>query len=388
MIKIVGEMMDKNASIDINEDDNRDIYFNFLDDDRRLDEQNRFVDNILNKKNEYLLSMGYKFDDNGVLIPPDNRMSDGILGFAVGDALGVPVEFNSRLKLENNLHNEMIGFGSHLVPEGVWSDDTSMVVATIDSINENGLIDYDNLMIKFYDWLENGNYSSLDTVFDVGLTTKKAILNYKNGVDAIKCGGNSDRDNGNGSLMRMMPIAYYLNNNNYSNLEEVEIINNVSSLTHRNEVCFLGCKIYCDYVKLLLSGFDKVNALKNISNINYLEFYSEETVNKYSRIFSGDIINLSKDDIKSTGYVVDTLEASLWSFINSDNYEEAVVKAINLGGDTDTIGAITGGLAGIVYGRKQIPKRWLIKLKKREYLEDISKKFVDLLNANDNVRKR
>ena len=128
--------------------------------------------------------------------------------------------------------------------------------------------------------------------------------------------------------------------------------------------------------------------LNEISKNDYNKYYSDDTVNKYSRILKGDIIELSKDDIKSTGYVVDTLEASLWSFLNTDSFEEAVVGAVNLGGDTDTIGAITGSMAGIVYGKKEIPSRWLVKLKRKEYIEEMSKNFVDVLKTNNKERKR
>ena len=167
---------------------------------------------------------------------------------------------------------------------------------------------------------------------------------------------------------------------------EAKSINNVSSLTHSHEISRLGCKIYVDYVKLLLDGVDKFDAFNRLIEIDYAEYYTREIIDEYRRILSGDIVNLSRDEIKSSGYVVDTLEASLWSFLNTDNYKDAVLTAINLGGDTDTIGAITGSMGGIVYGGKQIPREWLYKLKKRDYINDMCKKFVDCLK-NDKVIK-
>lgn len=313
-------------------------------------------------------------------------VKDGIIGLAVADALGVPVEFSSRSKLDKEPLKDMIGFGTHLVPEGTWSDDTSMMLATMDSIIENNIIDYDDMMRKFYEWLEDAKYTALDTNFDIGITTKNAILKYVNGVEPLMCGVVDKKSNGNGSLMRMLPIAYYLYNNNYDISYEVEIINNVSSLTHSHEISRLGCRIYVDYVKLLLDGVDKFDAFNRLIEIDYAEYYTRETIDEYRRILSGDIINLSREDIKSSGYVVDTLEASLWSFLNTDNYKDAVLTAINLGGDTDTIGAITGSMGGIVYGGKQIPREWLYKLKKRDYINDMCKKFVDCLK-NDKVIK-
>ena len=380
----VGDFMDEYK--DSVED--MDSYFKFVDDGMSDDERKKFVDGVIGSKNEYLKSIGYEIDGDGKISLPDTMMEDGIIGFAVADALGVPVEFYSRSRLDKHPCKDMIGFGSHLVPEGTWSDDTSMMLATMDSIIDNGLINCDDVMNKFYMWLEYAKYTALNTNFDIGITTKKSILNYKTGIDPLLCGGKDIRDNGNGSLMRMLPVAYYLNENNLDEEQEVQMVNSVSSLTHAHEISCLGCKIYCDYVKQLLNGVDKKYALSHVCKNDYSKYYSDDAVNKYSRILKGDIIELSRDDIKSTGYVVDTLEASLWSFLNTDSFEEAVISAVNLGGDTDTIGAITGSMAGIVYGKKEIPSRWLVKLKRKEYIEEISNNFVDVIKSNNKDRKR
>ena len=317
-----------------------------------------------------------------------SKIRDANLGFVVADALGVPIEFKSREELSINPLKEMIGYGSHSVPEGTWSDDTSMVVATMDSIIENKIIDLDDIMFRFDNWFRKAEYTASDKVFDIGNTTKKAILKYEDGINPVLCGGKSKNDNGNGSLMRMLPIAYYLNKNDFDFQQEVEIVNNISSLTHGHEISCLGCKIYVDYVKQLLNGVDKLEALNNIKKINYDEYYSNDSVSEYNRILNGELFKLSMDDIKSSGYVVSTLEASLWSILNSNSYEDAVLKAINLGGDTDTIGAITGSFAGIIYGKKNIPNRWLVKLKKREYLEEMCIKFGQSLNSKNVIRKK
>jgi len=379
-----GDMMDNFNDMD---EISRDNYFE-IEDGMSDDEREKFIEDIIRSKNEYLVSKGYVIGSDGVIHAPDNKMCDGILGFAVGDALGVPVEFFSRSKLDNNPVKDMIGFGTHLVPEGSFSDDTSMVIATMVSIIETNEINYDNMMGKFYEWLEYGKYSSLDTVFDVGITTKYSILRFKNGVSPLLCGANDSKSNGNGSLMRMLPIAYYLYENNYDFEGSVDVVNHVSSLTHAHEISWLGCKIFCDYVGLILDGVNKIDAVNKLREYDYNSYYTLDSIDKYRRILSGDIVNLTRDEIKSSGYVVDTLEASLWSFINSDNYEDAVLKAINLGGDTDTIGALTGALSGIVYGRKQIPKKWLGKLRKREYLENISKKYLYSIKNDVNNKRR
>ena len=138
---------------------------------------------------------------------------------------------------------------------------------------------------------------------------------------------------------------------------------------------------------LLLDGVSKIDALNMLKDYDYNSYYTLDSVNEYKRILSGDIINLSSDEIKSSGYVVNTLEASLWCLLTNDNYSDSVLSAVNLGGDTETIAAITGGLCGIIYGKKNIPNEWLIKLRKRKYIEDISRNFSNSLNNTITMNK-
>ena len=279
------------------------------------------------------------------------KMESGILGFAVGDALGVPVEFL-----------------------------TSLVVATMDSIIENRAINFEDIMYKFSEWLDYAKYTATDKLFDVGISTSESILNFKRGKIAINCGGKGIYENGNGSLMRMLPVVYYLKCGNFSEEERINLIHLASSLTHAHEISLLGCKIYADYISFLLDGIDRFNALYLLKQIDYSKYYSKESLQQYERILKGDLESLHIDDIKSSGYVVDTLEASIWCTLKSNTYEEAVITAVNLGEDTDTVGAIVGSINGIIYGKNSIPERWLEKLKKREYLEQLSNQFVVTIN--------
>lgn len=359
------------------------------------------LDNItkldIQRRNKYLTCIEYLKNIQYIRENMENKNSDdnirekvqsGLLGFAVGDALGVPVEFRNRSVLQNNKIKDMLGYGSHNVPEGTWSDDTSLTIATMDSISQKGIIDYDDIMSRFYEWFINAKYTATDELFDIGITTRNAIENYVKGVPAIGCGPSGFRENGNGSLMRMLPFAFYLHENKMTDYNEMVFINNASSLTHGHEISMLGCEIYVDYINNILNGMDKEKALQSLNKDKYLQFYSSEVVDCYKRIFDNSFKNLKINDIKSSGYVVDSLEASLWCTINSDNFEDAVIKAVNLGEDTDTIGAITGSLNGIIYGLNSIPKRWLDKLKKKDYLEEIANNYVDslLLKKNDNER--
>jgi len=313
---------------------------------------------------------------------------DSVLGFAIGDALGVPIEFTSRKSLELNPLKEMVGYGSHKVPEGTWSDDSSMLLATMDSITEKGKIDYDDIMRKFCDWYINSKYTATGITFDIGVSTRTALTKFYKGVPALKCGGKGEFDNGNGSLMRILPIVLYSYFKDFNEEEEIKLLNEISSLTHAHEISKLGCKIYCDYVKLLINGYDKTESLKKLKFNNYNKYYSNVAISKYKNILDGNLREVNYDNIKSSGYVVDTLEASIWSVLKTNSYEEAVLKAINLGDDTDTVGAITGSLAGIIYGYENIPKKWIEKLKNRDYLVNLINEYSNSFYKNELVTEQ
>ena len=224
------------------------------------------------------------------------------------------------------------------------------------------------------------NYSTGE-VFDIGRSTLQSLARYESKLtDASNCGGNSEIENGNGSLMRMLPVAYYIYYNNIIKDEEIyNIVKEVSSITHAHEISILGCYIYVRYVIELLNGKDRIYAYKNIQNLNY-NMFNENTVNKYERILKDNIKNLDEESILSTGYVVRTLEATLWLFLNSNDYNENILKAVNLGDDADTDADCTGGLLGIYYGSENIKASWKQALKKFEYIVDKCNEFDGIFN--------
>ena len=304
-------------------------------------------------------------------------VKDSLYGFIVGDAMGVPVEFEDREKLINKPVTSMLGYGSHDVEAGVYSDDTSMTLATMDSIiKQNGIINYNDIADKFCNWVNNNEYTATNKIFDIGMTTKYALIKYfNNKIDATMCGGTNINENGNGSLMRMLPIALYCFYKNIKGDNEIfTLVKNSSSITHAHDISILGCYIYVRYVISLLETKNKISSYNFIKKLDYSMFI-EEVKLEYSRILFGDISTLNINDINSSGYVVDTLEAVFWIILNCSNYNESIIGAINLGGDTDTIGAITGSIAGILYGYDNISKRWISKLKNKDYIDEIIIKF-------------
>lgn len=298
-----------------------------------------------------------------------------MLGHAIGDALGVPVEFCSREELEENPVTDMTGFGTYPYPAGTWSDDTSMSLAALDVL-KNGEIHWGEIMLNFGEWLHNDKYTATNETFDVGNTCLKAITNYfANDIKATECGEKDERSNGNGSLMRIHPFVLYATATILNGTEDghwlwLACIRDASMLTHAHERSVMGCYIYGYCLSFLLKESTKESLVAGIKfageDLDYLPEFEH-----YKRIFDSDFSKLKREEIKSTGYIVDTLEAALWCLLNTRSYEECVLTAVNLGGDTDTVSAVAGGLAGALYGLAAIPEKWLNTLKKREYIEEM-----------------
>ena len=300
---------------------------------------------------------------------------DGLMGFVVGDAMGVPLEHKSREELLKKPVTKMLGYGYHNVPEGTWSDDTSLMIATIDSINSKCTVDLDDIALRFVSWLKHADYTPEKETFGVGSTCLEAINKYDQQRERpTECGGTDIKSNGNGSLMRILPIAYYAVEKRLKEFEVLDLVSKVSSITHAHEISIMGCYIYTRFVMFLLNGKDKLSAYNMVRCVDY-SMFGEDTQKEYERLIKDDISRFELKDIKSSGYVVDTLEACIWLLLKSENYTEAIIGAINLGEDTDTIAALTGGLAGITFGYESIPENWIEKIARKDYLMDIFEEF-------------
>lgn len=295
-----------------------------------------------------------------------------IMGVAVGDALGVPVEFKKR----GTFHvSGMQGYGTHHQPPGTWSDDTSLTLALADNLlpESCGLPD---VARAFIEWYDKAAYTPHGEVFDVGNATAEAIKRLKKGVPPEKAGGSGECDNGNGSLMRIAPLAFYMSGIRKAE-ERFRIVREVSSLTHAHEWSVAACYIYVEMLNKLRMGRTKKVAYAALREdfARGVPFISKGTLARFGRILENDISLLPEEDIRSSGFVIDTLEAAFWSFLTTDTYRDAVLKAVNLGEDTDTTGAVTGAMAGLAYGLDAIPKKWLEQLAAREEILRIAVKM-------------
>lgn len=310
-----------------------------------------------------------------------NVVLDGVMGLAVADALGLPVEFEDRDTLREDPVMGMRSYGTYNQPAGTWSDDTSMTLSLLESLTKT--LDYKDIMDKFIDWFERGKYTPHGEPFDIGNTTRESLARYKKGVPPLKCGGSKEGDNGNGSLMRILPLVFYLKSLYKGDFQEKEeiftIIHNISSLTHRHKRSLIACGIYLSIAWKLLEGEDLEGAI-GLGIYEAIDYYGsldgfKAELKHFLKLEDKNFKNLEEKEIKTSGYVVDTLEAAIWSLLNTSDYKTCVLKAVNLGNDTDTVGAVAGGLAGISYGYKTIPSQWKETLVRRQYIEDLSNNF-------------
>ncbi|WP_375510768.1 ADP-ribosylglycohydrolase family protein [uncultured Nostoc sp.] len=298
----------------------------------------------------------------------------GLMGLCVGDALGVPVEFTNRAERVKSPVTTMQGYGTWNQPPGTWSDDSSLSFCLAECLCRGYSLDA--IANSFWRWYKEAYWTPRGDVFDIGQTTHTAIMRLKQGVVPHQAGGKVENSNGNGSLMRILPMAYCHRNLTLSEL--LARVHDVSAITHAHARSQMACGIYISIAVALLEGADLqtayLQALQDIQTIySVREFLLEKP--HFGRIFSGEIAKIPVEEINSGGYVIDTLESSLWCLLNSSSYSEAVLKAVNLGGDTDTTAAVTGGLAGIYYGVENIPKQWMNQIARRQDIIYLAERF-------------
>ncbi len=287
-------------------------------------------------------------------------------GVIIGDACGLPVQFSDREDLVKNPVSTLIGHGTFNKPRGFWSDDGALTLATADALSQGESLP--GLMECFAGWLLQGAYTQDGKAYDMGQTTLTAIRNYQRGMPVDRCGGRSLYDNGNGSLMRILPVVLWLRAK-YSagfmvNPVARQYLHDVSALTHAHPIAQMACGLYASVADALLEGLPIPKAIDRGIHQAMTVYTDDPLFQPYLTLYDslGDIQKLKRkaaSKIRSGGYVVETLEASLWCLLTTASYRDAVLKAVNLGHDTDTTAAVCGGLAAIAYGPASIPAEWI-----------------------------
>ncbi|NML64370.1 ADP-ribosylglycohydrolase family protein [Hymenobacter sp. RP-2-7] len=310
-----------------------------------------------------------------------------MLGLAVGDALGVPVEFASREARRRDPVLGLRAYGTHHQPAGTWSDDSSLTFCLTETLARSGGLagapDLADFARRAINWLDNAYWTATGETFDVGNATRAAIDRLRRGTPPTQAGPRSEHDNGNGALMRILPLAFHrawqaapLDLAAAWALTEA-----VACVTHGHPRSTLGCFLYLLVARGLLQGLGPAEAyaqLRALAN-EWLQTQAKAPVfyewPKYGRVLDGSLPMLPESEISSSGYVVHTLEAALWCLLRHDNYPATVLAAVNLGDDTDTTGAVAGGLAGLAYGEAGIPAEWRAGLARRPDIEALAERL-------------
>jgi len=282
---------------------------------------------------------------------PNGRRSRSIgafVGLAIGDALGAPIQFKRR-----DTYEHVSGYtagGTYQLEPGYWTDDTSMALClaeTLLSKRNYDPVDFGDRLVR---WVDEGYNSSLPKCFDIGQTTLRAIGAYRRyGHD--DCGVTGEWAGGNGSIMRLAPVPiFYQEFGEFA--EQVSVTQGI--LTHNHEVPNDGCRLLS---KIIVEGIrtgDKHAALSSVETL--------QVADKILHVKNREYEEKDRNHIKSDGYVVSTLEAAMWSVWKTDNFKDALLLAVNLGDDADTVGAVAGQIAGAIYGIEEIPKEWVSDL--------------------------
>ncbi|MEJ5979221.1 ADP-ribosylglycohydrolase family protein [Novosphingobium sp. PS1R-30] len=290
----------------------------------------------------------------------EDRALGAMLGLAVGDAVGTTLEFKARDQAPRLV--DMVGGGPFRLKPGQWTDDTSMALALMDSLLAYPDLDEADLMNRFVDWHENGAYSCTGQCFDIGITTRNALARWKETGDPF-AGSTNPRTAGNGSLMRLAPVAvrYW---NDLAMLRDVAA--RQSRTTHGAPQAVDACV-----------GFAEVlaNAIAGRPRSKVVQLSAEPCSRTISTIIGGSWRGMPRDQVASSGYVAHSLEAALWCVGRTGNFAQAVLLAANLGDDADTTAAITGQLAGALYGATAIPAEWKALLAEDVEIEAATKQL-------------
>jgi len=279
------------------------------------------------------------------MITTRNRYEGCLLGLAVGDALGATVEFMDPGTFKPL--TDIVGGGPHTLQAGQWTDDTSMALCLADSLIHKGF-DPKDQMDQYVAWWQGNHYSSKDRCFDIGGTTARSLHNYMK-TGNVFSGTGDPQQSGNGSIMRLAPVPMFA-----KNLEELDKFAAESSkTTHGSVMAIDSCRYFAKLLYLALN-------MKEASKINlfYEASLNLELCPEVMNVAAGSFFAKQPPEIKGSGFVIESLEAALWAFWNSDNFESGALLAVNLGDDADTTGAVYGQIAGAFYGRDGIPAKW------------------------------
>lgn len=289
-----------------------------------------------------------------------DRALGALIGLAVGDALGTTLEFQRR-DTKPPVY-DIVGGGPFDLKPGQWTDDTSMALCRADSLIACNGLDERDLMERFCRWYQEGENSCTGSCFDIGITTRNALESFRLTGEPI-AGPTDARTAGNGSIMRLAPCVI-----RYWNAPETlrEASRRQSYTTHGASEAVDGCEALSAVLAALIGG----TPLTDVLNVRYGPFSDG-----VQRVMDGSWRGKARSEIRSSGYVIHTLEAAMWAVSETTSFSDAVLLAVNLGDDADTVGAVTGQIAGAAYGVSAIPEEWFNLLAWKDRLAEIAEQL-------------
>ncbi|MBO9199317.1 MULTISPECIES: ADP-ribosylglycohydrolase family protein [Niastella] len=306
-----------------------------------------------------------------------NPVHGALFGLAIGDALGVPVEMIKRDVLKKDPVQDFTnykgpeGYKGHQQPVGTFSDDSSLTFCLAESLC-NGY-NLNDIAARFVQYFFEGYWTAGGVVFGVGKSTEDAITRLRDGVLPERSGNYDVNCTGNGSLMRILPLLFYLRA--YPVGMRYHMTRQVASITHGSIQTILPCFYFLEFALEILNGSDRQTAYGNTAKtvstfISNLE-PGQQHMDVLTPLINEDITQRSEGSINSIHHAVHTIQAAMYCFMKTNSYTEAVLMAVNLGDDTDTTAAVTGGLAGLYYGFDAIPEKWIAQLKRSNEIKDL-----------------
>jgi len=313
-----------------------------------------------------------------------DRIVGGLVGLAVGDALGVPVENEPRAYRDADPVLDMRSGGGWLTGRGLWSDDTSLALCLAESIVLRGF-DPEDAGRRSLAWLDEGRWTAQGAAFGIGGSTYRALTHIRSGMPAVMAGGRGENDNGNGSLMRILPASIWL-----SKLPEparFRAVASYSAYTHGHPRSLLGCWLHCLVASRLLEGYEPAAAVEVAAAearrlLPTLPGRVAAQAASYSRILDRPLTELTRDDVRGSGYVVHCLEAALYCLVTTSDYSSCALAAVNLGEDADTTAAVAGGLAGLAYGVGAIPHTWRTSIARADEISNLAERLSRLVDIS------
>lgn len=342
--------------------------------------QPRAVENA--RQEEYVEEAGHRLAANNLpksrrparvaSVGAIDRSRGALIGLAIGDALGTTLEFKRPGSFEPI--TDMVGGGPFSLKPGEWTDDTSMALCLAESLVEKAAFDPLDQMQRYVRWRRDGHYSVKGYCFDIGNATSAALNRFEQSGEPYS-GSTDPYSAGNGSIMRLAPVAMAFANDP---MEAIRLAGESSRTTHGAQTCMDACRYMAGLIVGAIAGMSKRELLRIAYAPESGAWDAEPLCDQVAEVAGGSFLRKEPPEIRGSGYVVESLEAALWAFANSDSFEQGALLAVNLGDDADTTGAVYGQIAGAYYGAGAIPPRWIERLAMREQIERLARGLIAL----------